>query len=390
MANPAYFDRRKQTSTTTGTGSFTLAVPSGSWSKLNTAGAATITISYCIAHQTASDWETGVGTIDSTSTTLTRSATDGSAGASTLVNFSGGTKDVFITPIAANLPRVSPLICQGRLTVLSGAAAGEASSVSTIYFTPYLGSQIAVPETSYGAAQWKLFEFTEMSLALAGLTAGNCYDVYIYDNAGTLTLGTQAWANNTTRSVAVTNIDGIPMLTVNQRYLGTFYAQTATTTSDTGRYRFLWNYYNQVPRTLANFPNVGNWSSPGTLGWRAQNADATKARAVEFIWGLGPLKPVSVRATCYCNNPTAGTYAQLGLTLDPSGGNWIPSQVDCNVAEFFGGIANYLSAEFNKTVAVGYHYLQPTEAIQVGTGTVTWFDYVVNRFTAGISGTMWA
>ena len=390
MANPAFFDRRKQTSVTTGTGSLTLSVPSGPWSKLNTAGVATITISYCIAHQTASDWETGVGTIDSTSTTLTRSATDGSAGAGTLVNFSAGTKDVFISPIAANLPRVSPLICQGRLTVLSGASAGEATGVSTIYWTPYLGSQIAIPESSYGANQWKLFEFTEMPLTLSGLTTGNCYDVFIYDNAGTLALGTQAWTNNTTRAVAISYIDGIPVLTATQRYLGTFYAQSATTTSDTPRYRFVWNYYNQMPRNLTNFPNTGNWTAAGTLGWRAQNNDATKARAVEFIWGLGPLKPVNARCACYCNIPTTGTYAQLGLTLDPTGGNWIPSQADSCVAEFFGSIANYLYAEFNKTVAVGYHYLQPTEAIQVGTASVTWFDYVVNRFTGGITGMTWA
>jgi hypothetical protein len=76
-------------------------------------------VPYCIAHQSANEWEVGKGILV-TSTTISRSAGDvesGSSGAGVLVNFSAGTKDVF-SPLTAEMA-----VSQGAeyATYLSGA-----------------------------------------------------------------------------------------------------------------------------------------------------------------------------------------------------------------------------------------------------------------------------
>jgi hypothetical protein len=92
-------DRVKETSTTTGTSNFSLAGGVTGFRAFSAVMNNNDTCYYCISHQTLSEWEIGIGTWV-TGNTLNRTAgniLDGSSGAGTLVNFSAGTKDVFIT-----------------------------------------------------------------------------------------------------------------------------------------------------------------------------------------------------------------------------------------------------------------------------------------------------
>jgi len=387
MPNPLYFDRRKQTSTSTGTGAFTLNAATGPWQNLNSIGQfGGLPITYCIVHQTASDWETGVGSVDQASGTLTRSyVLDGSAGPGTFTNFTGGNKDVFSTAIAAALPRIRPSICEGRLTLTSGSATGDTASSSTVYFTPFMGSQIALPApTTMGQSRWKLYDFTELSTPISGQIANIPFDISILDSGGNLGLSTQQWASATSRSVGLTIVDGIPLVgsaTSTMRYLGTVNPLTATTSADTPKQRFCWNYYNQLPRRMANFPNTGTWTITGPYGWRGQNGDATKARAVEFVTGATLMKPINMRLAAYVNC-AAGGLAEIGITLDGTGA---PSFTD----SFAGEIGQYvLWAEYNQIPSLGYHYLQPVEQTVSGSGTYTWYD-TYSRFSGGFTGMIW-
>jgi hypothetical protein len=52
---------------------------------------------YTIAGQTGSEWEVGIGTYTSAGTTLARTTVIASSNSGSLVNFSAGTKDVFVT-----------------------------------------------------------------------------------------------------------------------------------------------------------------------------------------------------------------------------------------------------------------------------------------------------
>lgn len=89
-------DRVKETTTTTGTGTVTLAGASTGFQSFSAIGNGNSTY-YTIAGQTSSEWEVGIGTYTSSGTTLSRTTVLSSSNSGSLVNFSAGTKDVFVT-----------------------------------------------------------------------------------------------------------------------------------------------------------------------------------------------------------------------------------------------------------------------------------------------------
>jgi len=95
------FDRVKETTTTTGTGNITLA---GAATRYVTFGSVYSVddeqIPYVIEGQTGSEWEVGMGTYSAINT-LRRDTVLASSNSGNAVNFSAGTKDVFVTYNAA-------------------------------------------------------------------------------------------------------------------------------------------------------------------------------------------------------------------------------------------------------------------------------------------------
>jgi hypothetical protein len=89
-------DRVKETTTTTGTGTVTLLGASTGYQSFSAIGNSNTTY-YTIAGQTGSEWEVGIGTYTSSGTTLSRTTVISSSNAGSLVSFSAGTKDVFVT-----------------------------------------------------------------------------------------------------------------------------------------------------------------------------------------------------------------------------------------------------------------------------------------------------
>lgn len=97
---PQYRDRTLETTTSTGTGAITTSgvAPTGMQTLASAFGGVAVqNVGYCIQHSTLNEWEVGKGTFDG-STGFTREVVrDGSAGKGVLVNFSAGTKDIFVT-----------------------------------------------------------------------------------------------------------------------------------------------------------------------------------------------------------------------------------------------------------------------------------------------------
>jgi len=91
-------DRVKETSTTTGTGTFNLAgAETGYESFVSGVGTGNTTY-YAIELNSAGEWEVGIGTVTSGSPdTLSRDTIISSSNSDAAVNFSSGTKNVFCT-----------------------------------------------------------------------------------------------------------------------------------------------------------------------------------------------------------------------------------------------------------------------------------------------------
>jgi hypothetical protein len=88
-------DRVRETTTVTGTGTATLLGAVTGYRAFSVIGNANTTY-YCIS-SAGTEFEIGIGTYTSSGTTLARTIVLASSNAGALVNFSAGTKDVFVT-----------------------------------------------------------------------------------------------------------------------------------------------------------------------------------------------------------------------------------------------------------------------------------------------------
>lgn len=88
-------NRVKETTTSVGTGTITLAGAVTGYQGFSVIGNANTTY-YCIAGQSGSQWEVGIGTYTASGTTLSRDTILSSSSSGSAVDFSAGTKDVFV------------------------------------------------------------------------------------------------------------------------------------------------------------------------------------------------------------------------------------------------------------------------------------------------------
>ncbi len=93
-------DRVKETTATTGTGALTLAGAVTGYNAFSVAMAVNDYCYYAIENDTRTEWEVGTGQLTA-STTLVRVSVIASSNANAAVNFSAGTKGVYITAAAA-------------------------------------------------------------------------------------------------------------------------------------------------------------------------------------------------------------------------------------------------------------------------------------------------
>jgi len=125
-------DRVKDTTTTTGTGTVTLSgtAPTGYVSFGTAIGNGNNTY-YTIT--AGSEWEVGIGTYTASGTTLSRTTVLASSNAGSLVTFSAGTKDVFVTYPAGksiNLDTTGGTTIGSSLLTLSSTGAVTSPSLA--------------------------------------------------------------------------------------------------------------------------------------------------------------------------------------------------------------------------------------------------------------------
>ena len=101
-------DRVKQTSTTTGTGTFSLTGTETGFETFVTGIGNSNNTFYAIANDGTSEWAGGIGTVtDAATDTLSRDTVISSSNSDSLVDFAAGTKTVLCTYPASRAPSAS-------------------------------------------------------------------------------------------------------------------------------------------------------------------------------------------------------------------------------------------------------------------------------------------
>jgi hypothetical protein len=138
----------------------------------------------------------------------------------------------------------------GRLTLASGSPVplADVTAATIVYLTPFRGQKIGL----HNGTTWETLTFVETALSLAGLTAGKPYDIFGYNSSGALTLEALVWVNDNTRTTALALQDGILVKSgaPTRRYLGTIYTTNTGQCEDSLAKRYVWNYYNRLPRKM--------------------------------------------------------------------------------------------------------------------------------------------
>lgn len=267
---------------------------------------------------------------------------------------------------------------QAVLTTQTGVPfpTADRTAQSTIYLTPFRGNRIGL----YDGTRWTLHALTEISLALSALTSALPYDVFVYDNAGTLTLELTAWTNGTTRATALVLQDGVWVKTgaTTRRYVGSIYTTSTTTTEQSRQNQLVFNAYNRPVLPLNRTESTDNWTY-ATASWRSANGSTSNR--VGVMVGLAECM-VELNVLLGCIPNTNGLYGQVGIGKDSVTVNG----ADANNSGYI-AIANdalvTTAARMVDRPAVGYHYYQWLEYAAGATITFYATDGVRN---GGISG----
>ena len=132
-------DRVKETTTTAGTGTVTLAGAATGFQSFAVIGDGNTTF-YTIAGQVGSEWEVGVGTYTSSGTTLARTTVlSNSAGTQpSALSFSAGPKDVFVTYPAGYAVASTNVGTAGQLLTSNGTGVAPTYQTSTAASKAYV------------------------------------------------------------------------------------------------------------------------------------------------------------------------------------------------------------------------------------------------------------
>jgi len=391
-----YFDRVKETTTTTGTSDASLGGAVTGYRAFGSVLTDGDMCYYCMEVASGSAWEMGIGTYSSMGT-LARTVVLSSSNSNSLVSFSSGTKNIFMTVPAQAFTTFAHNPVNGfRLTGQTGVpiTTSDQAGVMSIYLTPYISNVISVPNSA--GTDLVTIESSQVtySLGMAGLSQATNYDLFAWNNGGTLTLAADpGWMGDTGRMSSFNRVRG---LLVNASsvgscgancglYVGTFRTSDAsgTTLEDTKGKRYIWNMYNRVPRFMSVVDTTNTWTY-NTSSYRSANNST--ANRVAYVHGMADVL-VEARVKAMCLNSTAG-FCAAGVGIDSTSSN------SCQT--YGAGVpttatTSYdVGGEYKGYPGLGFHYLQWVE-LGRGSGTTTWhgdnnLSYLQSGLTAVTQG----
>lgn len=273
---------------------------------------------------------------------------------------------------------VPQALAGGRLTLSTGTpvTTSDLSSQSTLYYALFGHDVIG----NYNGSSWDAVTFTELSLALSGLTSGKNYDAIFYRNGGSNTLDLMpAWTNDTTRASAIARQNGVwtnsgSITTVINGHsvsanrgtlLGTIRTTGTTTTEDSATKRFVWNARNRVLRFLNVVDTTDSWTyTTDTI----RQVRATSTNQVEYVCGLSEDLVVAI-AQAACSNSGGVNNVFAGVGVDSTSASSAQVYAGRSPSALIGtGVGQYSGFP-----GLGYHFLAWLERSNQTSGTTTWY-----------------
>lgn len=283
------------------------------------------------------------------------------------------------------------LTAGGRLTLTTAlpVTVADVTAAATVYYTPYINDLVPI----YNVGGWKSHTFTELSLPLDSTgdrlhAAGTNYDLFVFNDAGTLRLGTGvAWTSATARGTGagtteIARVNGLwtNAVTLSIKYgtadaakvdvaanlaiyVGTMRASANGQCEDSLAKRFLWNTYNRVQRAMRRNETTDSWTY-STAAWRQMNNSVENQLAM--VRGLDE-DSVKAITTAYGGTSSAvvvNFFNGIGLdVVNAFSGR--PGNMVIN--DNFSGLTVFQASYFG-TPGLGYHFLA---ALEQGGGTAS-------------------
>lgn len=249
-----------------------------------------------------------------------------------------------ITKMSTVLPRLS----DGRLTLTSGDPDknGEDTNKDAIYYCPYMGETVSL----FDGDVWNLYTFSELTLDISsGYSTDTIYDIFIYDNLGTLTLESLAWSSASARATDIVRQNGALVKDGDRtkKYIGTFRTNSSAKTNDDSSRRYLWNEYHKVYKSM--FCSKNTLPAYTTSVWRPLG-NITTVGETRLAMVMGGRTLLDMFTNYHCKGMYTGVGLDNTTSPEPLGGtNGDPTY---NV--------NAISS-VHKTVEPGYHFMQQLE-----------------------------
>lgn len=260
-----------------------------------------------------------------------------------------------------------------RVTPQSGVSriSSDQTGATSVHITPDHHNVIGL----YDGTSWYPMVSGEVSLALGTLTSGAVYDVFAYNNSGTLTGElSAAWTNPTTRADAITQQNGVWVKSsaTTRRHLATLFATSTTTTgirfggttTNVGGLLGIWNRDNQIDFKLRVIDTVDNYGyANGTI----RAANGAGGNKVDYVCG-DPSETVEAFVNAiWFGQSNAARAANAGVGIDSTtvfsglvGEGYVAATV---------GAISPMTGKYAGKPGIGYHEVWWLEKGADGTST---------------------
>lgn len=276
------------------------------------------------------------------------------------------TTQTIVLAIQSVTPSTLPLGCQGRITLTTGVAVTttDVTAATTVYYTPYKGSRCSL----YDGTNWQTVSFTEKSLALGTDTTGFNYDLFGYLSSNTLAIERLVWTNDTTRATTLTLVNGMWTKTGDSTrlYLGTYRTTGAGQTEDSFAKRFVWNYFNRVPREMRVLEATDTWNySTATI----RQANGSTANQLAAVIGIAEVS-VRIQIMAVAASTATNEIFSVGVGVDVTNA-FTTGGLRGRSTSMVANSATPVTASYEAYPAIGYHFFAWLERPSA-VGTTTW------------------